>query len=58
VDVRDLAEVHAKALVTEDAKGERFIISAREYEWQQFRTFTLSGHQLKGPCLLAYFLDS
>jgi hypothetical protein len=40
--VRDLAEIHAKALVKEEAAGQRFIITAGPYEWQQFRMPPLS----------------
>ncbi|KAF9232840.1 hypothetical protein BU15DRAFT_67091 [Melanogaster broomeanus] len=36
IDVRDLAEAHALALETEAAGGERFIVSAGLWKWQDF----------------------
>ncbi|KAF7437550.1 methylglyoxal reductase (NADPH-dependent) gre2 [Pleurotus ostreatus] len=36
IDVRDLAEGHAKALEVPDAGGERIIISAGPYVWQDW----------------------
>jgi hypothetical protein len=37
IDVRDVAEFHAKALSTAGAEGERYLIDAGNFEWQQFR---------------------
>ncbi|KAJ7599044.1 D-lactaldehyde dehydrogenase [Mycena floridula] len=36
IDVRDLAEAHARALDTEAASGERIIISAGPFVWQEW----------------------
>ncbi|KAJ7490826.1 D-lactaldehyde dehydrogenase [Mycena latifolia] len=36
VDVRDLALAHVRALQTEEAGGERFLISAGEFVWQDW----------------------
>ncbi|KAJ7490816.1 D-lactaldehyde dehydrogenase [Mycena latifolia] len=36
VDVRDLALAHVRALQTEEAGGERFLISAGEFAWQDW----------------------
>ena len=36
VDVRDLAEAHVRSFEREEAGGERIIISARTYVWQDF----------------------
>lgn len=36
VDVRDLALAHARALTTPEAGGERIIVSASVYKWQDW----------------------
>ena len=36
VDVRDIAQAHTLAIQTSAAGGERFIISAGPYKWQDF----------------------
>ena len=35
IDVRDLAELHTRALSTEGAGGERYLVGAGNFEWQQ-----------------------
>ena len=38
IDVRDLAEGHARALEIPEAGGERFILSSGLWIWQDWRT--------------------
>ena len=45
VDVRDIAQAHTQAIQTPAAGGERFIISAGPYKWQDFGEPTLSRLQ-------------
>ncbi|KAF8580286.1 D-lactaldehyde dehydrogenase [Ramaria rubella] len=47
-DVRDLATAHVKALVVEQAGGERFIISSGPYTWQDFLDSIHSGARDRG----------
>jgi hypothetical protein len=39
VDVRDLARAHVLSLLKAEAGGERFIVSAGAYVWQEWCTF-------------------
>ena len=34
VDVRDVADAHVLALTTEDAGGQRFVLAAQNFQWQ------------------------
>ncbi|KAG6855973.1 hypothetical protein H0H87_008871 [Tephrocybe sp. NHM501043] len=45
VDVRDVAEAHTLALEKEAAGGERIIIAAGSYVWQDWRKWTLTNHK-------------
>ena len=40
IDVRDLGEAHVRALETEAAGGERIIVSAGHFLWQDWREYT------------------
>lgn len=42
VDVRDVAEAHVRSLEARDAGGERIIVSAGGFVWQDWRMFLLS----------------
>jgi hypothetical protein len=42
VDVRDLAELHALSLLNEKVGGERFLINAGGFNWQDWGMFFTS----------------
>jgi nucleoside-diphosphate-sugar epimerase len=50
VDVRDLADAHVLALEKEAAGGERIIVSAGAFVWQEWRT-SLSLHPMDAPLI-------
>lgn len=40
IDVRDLGEAHVRALEKEAAGGERIIVSAGQFTWQDWSEYT------------------
>ncbi len=46
VDVRDVGELHARALFTEEAANQRFLNIAREFNWQDACKCSISCNSL------------
>lgn len=53
VDVRDMAEAHIIALEKEEAKGQRIVISAGEFIWQEWGKSSLDSAPV-GPLLTTF----
>ena len=57
IDVRDLALAHSRALQREAASGERIIISAGPFVWQDWRAFFLLRYFIP-LCLSLHAVDA